>query len=61
MDPSHVFPHSVLAVIPLIGGVVVVAVPRACEGCEAELSLYSMAVTALSGVWSAPQLLEYKP
>lgn len=61
MDPSLVFPQSVLAVIPnTLVCVVAVEVPRVCSGCDAELSLCSMAVTA-SVVWPASQLLEYKP
>ena len=58
MNASHIFPQSVLAVIPLIGSVIGVVVSRACSGCWVELPLCSMAVTALSGVKSAPHLLE---
>ena len=47
MDVSHVFPQSVLAVIPLLGGVI--GVYRACAECEAVLPLFSMAITALLG------------
>ena len=62
VDPSLVFPQSVLAIIHNTTQVCVVAVevPRVCSGCEAELSLCSMAVTA-SAVWPASQLLECKP
>ena len=41
MDASHIFPLSVLAVIPLIGAVVGVSVSRACAGYEVVLSLCS--------------------
>ena len=37
MDASHVFPPSVLAIIPLIGCVVGVVVSRGCAGCEVGL------------------------
>ena len=33
MDDCHVFPQCVLALIPLIGGVIGVVVTRACTGC----------------------------
>ena len=33
MDACHVFPQCVLAVIPLIGGVIGVVVTRACTVC----------------------------
>lgn len=50
--------QSVLAFIPLIGGVVGVVISRACAGCVVGLPVYSKAVPTLSGVGSAPQLLE---
>ena len=34
MDAYHVFPQGVLAVIPLIGGVIGGVVTRACAGCH---------------------------
>ena len=55
---SHVFLWSVLAVIPLIRGVIDVIVSRSCAKCEVELTLCSMGVTDLSGVRSDPHLLE---
>ena len=33
MDACHIFPHCVLADIPLIGGVISIVVTRACTGC----------------------------
>lgn len=57
MDASHVFPQSVMAIILLIGGVVGIVISGAHAGCEMGLLLCSMAVTALSGSGSAPQLL----
>lgn len=54
MDASHVFPPSVLAIIPLIGCVVGVVVSRGCAGCEVGLPLCSMAITTLSGLGFAP-------
>ena len=49
MDAIHVFPQSVLVIIPLIGGVVGVVLSRAYAECEAELPLCSVAITALLG------------
>lgn len=54
MATSYVFPQGMLAIIPLIMAVVGVGVSRACAGCEVMLPLYSIAVTALSGVGSVP-------
>ena len=34
MDDSHIFPQSVLAIIPLIGGVIGVVVTRPCAEYE---------------------------
>ena len=53
---SHVFPQGVLAAITLIGGVTGVGRARACAECEAGLPLCSVAITALSGLRSAPQV-----
>ena len=58
MDSSHIFPQGVLAFITLIRGVVGVEGFKACALCEVGLPLCSVAVTTLSGVRSAPQLLE---
>ena len=33
VDDCHVFPHCMLAIIPLIGGVTGVVVTTACTGC----------------------------
>ena len=52
-DASHVFPQSVLAVIPLIGYVVDIVVSRGCTGCEVGIPLCSMVVTTMSGAGSA--------
>lgn len=71
-DTNHIFPEGVLAIIPLIGNVVDVGESRACAGCEVVLSLFSLAVTALSlpscwiispedKVWSSSVALEYVP
>ena len=49
MDTSHVFPQSVMAVIPLIGGVIGVVVSGDCTGCGSGPTLCPLAVTALSG------------
>ena len=35
VDDSHIFPQSVLAIIPLIRGVIGVVVTRPCTECEA--------------------------
>ena len=59
-DASHVFPHGVLATITLIEGVAGDGGARACTGCEVGLPLCSLAVATLSGVESAPTLLERK-
>ena len=58
MDASHIFPQSVLAIILLIGGGICVVVSRASPGFWVGPPLFSMAVTALSGVGSTPQFLE---
>ena len=60
LDASHVFYQSVLLIFPLIGDKVGVVVSRVHDGYEAGLPLCSMAVTALSGEGSAPQLVKYK-
>lgn len=60
VDTSHIFPQAVLSTITLIGDVVGVRRAKAHAGCQAGLPLCSVAVTALSLVRSAPQLLERK-
>lgn len=55
VDAGHVFLQSVLAVIPLIVGLLV---SRACARWEVGSLLCSMAVTTLSGAGSASQMLE---
>ena len=60
MDASHIFPQSVLVVIPLIWICHWCVVTRACTGCWAGPLLCSMAVIALSEAQSASQLLEWK-
>ena len=61
LDATHIFPQGVLVTITLIGGVVAVRGSKGCTRCEAGLPFWSVAVTALSGMWSVPQLLEIKP
>ena len=56
MDDGHVFPQS--GNYPLDGGVIGVVVTRVCTGSWAGPPLSPVAVTALSGVGSAPQLLK---
>ena len=58
LDACYIFPQGVLAIIPLIGGVIGVVVTRACTGCWVGPPLCSVVVTALSGAGSSPQLLE---
>ena len=60
INACHIFPQSVLGIIPLIGGVTDILVSSSCTGYWAVPPLCSMAVTALSVVRSAPQLLEQK-
>ena len=57
-DASHIFPQGMLAIIPLIGAVIGVVVSIVYAGCEVGPPLCSETVTILSGVGSAPQLLE---
>ena len=59
-NARHIFPQSVLGIIPLIGGATDILVSSSCTGCWAVPPLCSSAVTALSVVRSAPQLLEQK-
>lgn len=61
MDASHIFTQSVLAVVPLVGGVVAGVVSRVCAGCEVHLFHCSLHVIALLGMGSASKLLEGKP
>ena len=58
MDANHILPQGVLAAITLIRHVVGVGVSKACVGCEVGLPLCFMAVTALSEVEGALQLLK---
>ena len=58
VDASHIFPQGTLATITLIGSVAGVGGTRGCTGSKARFPLYSVAVTALSGVGSALNLLE---
>lgn len=55
MDANHVFTH-----VSLIKGVIAVQVlvPRACPRCWVGPSLCSVAVTAVLGMESPPQLLD---
>ena len=61
VDTSHIFPQGVLVTISLVGRVAGVEGTRVCAGCEAELPLWSLAISALSRAGSAPKLLEQKP
>ena len=61
MEASHIFPQSVLAAITLVGGGAGDGMASAGAGCEAILSLFSVALTTLSGARSGPKLLEQKP
>lgn len=58
MDAYHIFPQSMLVILPLIGGVIDVARFIAYTECWVDLPLCSVTVIALSGVGSNPQLLE---
>ena len=58
MAAIQVFPQSLLAIIPLIGGVVCVVVSRPCAGYEVGLPFCSVAIVTLSGTGSATQLLD---
>lgn len=58
MDASHIFPQSVLAITPLIGGVIGVVRSTACAGYWTGPPVCSMAVTTLSGTGSPLQSLE---
>lgn len=60
MDASHVFSQSVLAVIPLKRSVISV-VTKTCTEYGVGPPLCSVAITALSGLGSIPQLLASKP
>lgn len=61
VDTSHVFLHGVLTIITWIEDVAGIGGARACVGSKAGLTLCSLAVVALSGVGSAPKLLEWNP
>ena len=55
MDASHVFPQGVLAMVLLIGDVIGVGVSGACAILRC---ICSVVVTVLSGIATAPHLLE---
>ena len=57
-DGCHIFPQSVLAVIPLIEGMTGVVVSSSCPACWAGPPLCSVDVTTLLRVGSAPQLFQ---
>ena len=59
MDACHIFSQGLQAVIPLIEGVIVVAVTRAHNRCWVRSPFCSVVVTAVMGQ-SDPQLLEQK-
>ena len=61
MGACHVFPQVVLAVIPLIQGVIGGVVTRACTGCWAGPPLCSVVVKALSGTGSLPSCWSRSP
>ena len=54
MDDCRLFPHCMLAVMPLIGGLTGVVVTLACPGYRAGAPLCSVVVTVLSGAESSP-------
>lgn len=58
MDACHIFPQGVLAVVPLMEGVVAVVMTEARTGFWTGPPLCSVIVTALSGAESAPPFLE---
>ena len=60
MDASHVVSQGVLSTITLIGGVAGVRGAGVCSGSQEGLPLWSVAFATLSGVGSAPKLLEWK-
>lgn len=57
MDASHILPQCVLDVIPLIWGVIVAVVTRACTGCWVGSPFCSVVVTALLGAGLLPSCL----
>ena len=61
VDVSHVLLQGVLADITLLGSGVGDGGAIACQRCVEGLPLCSVAITTLSGVESAPKLLEQKP
>ena len=50
----HTFPQSLLAIIPLIGGVTGIVATRACTGCWVGFPLCFVAALALSGAGPFP-------
>lgn len=58
MDASCIFPQSVMAITPWIGGVIGIVLSRACAGCEAGPPLCSVAINDLLEAGSSPQLLQ---
>ena len=59
VDASRIFPLDALAAIPLPGGGAGDGGARAGTGCEAGLPLCSVAIPALLGVVTDPELLEW--
>lgn len=53
-DARHVFPQSMLDIIPLTEDVLDVGVSIACAGCEMELCFCFVPLAVLSGAGSAP-------
>ena len=47
MDACHVFPHGILALVPLIRSVFAIVVTTACAACLTGPPLCSVVVTAL--------------
>ena len=58
VDTSHIFPQGVLLDITLVGNVVVMEELEPRQDNKAGLPLCSVTIAVLSGVGSAPKLLE---
>lgn len=61
VDACHTFPQSVLAIIPLIVGVIGTVVTRACTGCWVGFPLCFVATVALSGAGLFPSCWSRSP
>lgn len=61
VDAWHTFRQSVLAIIPLLGGVIGMVVTRACTGCWVGFPLCFVATLALSGAGLFPSCWSRSP